>query len=99
MNIRFLKFFFDEKDLFLILYLILIFLSGFFGFSLGPFSYSGLLVIAIFALITRGLVSSVRFDQYFYIFVVAVFLALFFSGYTIGLYLTIALIWYTKKYF
>ena len=98
MNIKFLKFFFDEKDVFLILYLVLIVLADFFEINLSPFSYSGLLVVGIFALITRGLVSSVRFDQYFYIFVAAVFLSLFFSGYTIGLYLAIALVWYTRKY-
>ncbi|GIW62748.1 MAG: hypothetical protein KatS3mg090_0574 [Patescibacteria group bacterium] len=96
MNIRFLKFFFDEKDVFLLIFLIIVSLASLFNFSLDPFNNRSLIVIGLFALFTRSLVSAVRYDKYFYIMIIALFLSLFFSPYTVGLYLTIALIWYSK---
>lgn len=96
MNIRFFRFFLDEKDIFLFIFIAIVVLSFIFNFSLEPFNQRSLIVVSLFALFTRSFVSSILYQKYFFIMLIGLFLSLFFSPYTVGLYLTIALIWYSK---
>jgi hypothetical protein len=96
---RFLSFFFDEKDIFLLLYLLLIVVFLFFDLPTDPFNRTSLFVVGIFGLFTRSLVSALRFNEYFYIMLIGLFLSLFFSPYTVAIYLTLGMLWYTKKRF
>ncbi|GIW63425.1 MAG: hypothetical protein KatS3mg091_227 [Patescibacteria group bacterium] len=96
MNIKFLKFFFDEKDVFMLVFAIVVIFFNLLKIDPGPFDNRSLIVVVLFGLFTRSLVSAIRYDKYFYIMLIGLFLSLFFSPYTVGLYLTVALIWYSK---
>jgi hypothetical protein len=90
------RFFLDEKDLFVIGYLLLVLGVGIFKISIEPFRYSSLIVVLVFLVVTRSLVSQLKFNSYFFIILSGLLFSLFLSPYGMVIYLFIAMILYAK---
>jgi len=90
------RFFFDERDLFTALFGVFLAVSYFLHFSLLPFRIDSLLVVFLFLLITRTMVSSLKFNSYFFLTLSGLLFCLFLSPYGLAIYLFIAMILYTK---
>ena len=88
------RFFFDEKDLFTLFFGIFILVAMYFGFSLEPFKANSLLVLFLFLLTTRTMISSLRFEGYFLITLLGLLFSLFLSPYGLAVYLIVAMIIY-----
>lgn len=96
MLIRWDKFFFDEKDIFLFFLGFFLVLAWVFKIPTFPFRYSSLVVIFLFLITTRVKVSYQRFDGYLYLGLIALLLSLVFSPYSIAIFLFISSVIYTK---
>ena len=70
-------FYFDTKELFLILAAILLSLASFFGWSLWWFDRRALLTLIILVLVTKGLLPSIHNEAFFILAIVAIFLTLY----------------------
>jgi len=70
-------FYFDTKELFLILAAILLGLSSAFGWSLWWFDRRSLLTLIVLVLITKGLLPSIHNEAFFILAIVAIFLTLY----------------------
>ena len=70
-------FYFDTKELFLILAAILLGLSSAFGWSLWWFDRRALLTLIILVLVTKGLLPSIHNEAFFILAIVALFLTLY----------------------
>lgn len=90
------RFFLDEKDIFTALFGVFLAVSYIMQFSLLPFRRESLLVIFLFLLITRTMVSSLKFNSYFFLVLTGLLFCLFLSPYGLAIYLFIAIIIYTK---
>jgi hypothetical protein len=90
------RFFLDEKDLFVAGYLLLVLMAGIFKISVEPFRYGSLIVVLLFLLITRSLVSQMKFNSYFMIALSGLLFSLFLSPYGLAIYLFVAMVIYTK---
>jgi hypothetical protein len=70
-------FYFDTKELFLVLAAILLGLASFFGWSLWWFDKRALLTLVILMLFTKGLLPSIHNEAFFILAIVALFLTLY----------------------
>lgn len=70
-------FYFDTKELFLILAAVLLGLSSAFGWSLWWFDRRALLTLIVLVLITKGLLPSIHNEAFFILVIVAIFLTLY----------------------
>jgi len=70
-------FYFDTKELFLVLAAILLGLASFFGWSLWWFDRRSLLTLIVLVLITKGLLPSIHNEAFFILAIVAIFLTLY----------------------
>jgi hypothetical protein len=70
-------FYFDTKEIFLILAAIILSLSWFFGWSLWWFDKRALLTITILMLITKGLLPSIHNEAFFILAIATIFLTLY----------------------
>jgi len=70
-------FYFDTKELFLVLAAILLGLASFFGWGLWWFDKRALLTLVILMLITKGLLPSIHNEAFFILAIVALFLTLY----------------------
>ncbi|MEI6533132.1 MAG: hypothetical protein WCO06_04800 [Candidatus Roizmanbacteria bacterium] len=69
-------FYFDTKEIFLIIATILLGLAMFFGWSLVWFSPTSLLTLAILMLFTKGLLPAIHNEAFFILAIVTIFLTL-----------------------
>src|SRR3989338_10881169 len=83
------RFFFDEKDLFTFFFGIFILVAMYFRFPLEPFKSDSLLVLFLFLLTTRTMISSLRFEGYFLITLLGLVFSLFLSPYGLAVYLIV----------
>ena len=90
------RFFLDEKDLFVFLFGIFLVASYFFKIPVLPFRFESLVVLFVFLIITRSMVSPMRFGAYFLITLLGVIFSLALSPYGLAIYLFIAMIIYLK---
>jgi len=88
------RFFFDEKDLFTFFFGIFILVAMYFRFPLEPFRQDSLLVLFLFLLTTRTMISSLRFEGYFLITLLGLVFSLFLSPYGLAIYLIVAMMIY-----
>jgi len=70
-------FYFDTKEIFLILAAIFLGLAMYFGWSLWWFDKRSLFTLVILILITKGLLPSIHNEAFFILAVVAIFLTLY----------------------
>lgn len=70
-------FYFDTKEIFLILAAVLLGLASFFGWPLWWFDKQSLLTLAILLLMTKGLLPSIHNEAFFILAIVAIFLTLY----------------------
>ena len=68
-------FYFDTKEIFLILAAILLGLAMFFGWSLWWFDKRALLTLAILMLMTKGLLPSIHNEAFFILDIVTIFIS------------------------
>jgi len=90
------RFFLDEKDLFVALYLVFLLVLKIMNISTEPFRWSSLFVCGLFLVFTRSLISQTKFNSYLYIALSGVLFSLFLSPYGLTIYLFLAIIIYTK---
>lgn len=88
------RFFLDEKDLFVGLFALLLLFSFFLGFPLDPFRRESLVVMLLFLIITRSLVSSLSITGYIGLVLFGLLFSLFLSPYGVAIYLFIAFMAY-----
>ena len=90
------RFIFDEKDFFILFLGLFIVIAHLIKMPLSPFRSESLLVVFLFLLITRSLVSSLKFKSYFFIAFLGFLFSLFLSPYGLALYFLIAMVLYRK---
>ncbi|MFA9289013.1 MAG: hypothetical protein ACEQSA_03990 [Weeksellaceae bacterium] len=90
------RFFLDEKDLFTFVFGLVVIASLIFNFSLAPFRTPSLVVLFFFLMVTRSMVSSLRFEAYFFLTLLGLLFSLFLSPYGLAIYLFVAIIIYSK---
>lgn len=90
------RFFLDERDLFTFFFGLFLLAAGFFKIPLAPFRFPSLVVLFVFLLVTRTMVSSLKFRSYFFIALSGLLFCLFLSPYGLMVYLFVAIIIYTK---
>src|SRR3989338_10192170 len=96
MQIKLDRFIVDEKDLFIIFFGIFLLAAYLLKVSLLPFRFESLVVLFLFLLLTRSLISSLRFNSYFYIAFLGFIFSLFLSPYGFALYFLITMVLYRK---
>lgn len=96
MQFRISRFFLDEKDIFVMGYVLGVMGMGIFKISVFPFRYSSLIVVLFFLLITRSLVSNLKFNSYFFIILSGLLFSMWLSPYGVAIYLFITILLYTK---
>lgn len=96
MQINIGRFFFDEKEIFVMIFAVFIIVTAYMGISIEPFRRDSLMVLLFYLLLTRSVVSYVKFGSYFYIALIGLLLSLFLSPYGLAIFLLIAIILYTK---
>ncbi|MCS6956541.1 MAG: hypothetical protein NZM02_01690 [Patescibacteria group bacterium] len=79
-------FYFDTKELFLILAAVLLALASFFGWSLWWFDRRTLLTLVILMLITKGLLPSIHNEAFFILAIVTIFLSLYLPVFQVVLF-------------
>ncbi|MFN4212752.1 MAG: hypothetical protein ACK4FL_02185 [Microgenomates group bacterium] len=79
-------FYFDTKEIFLILAAILLALAIYFGWSLWWFDKRTLLTITILMLLTKGLLPSIHNEAFFILAIVTIFLTLYLPVFQIVLF-------------
>lgn len=87
LTLKFLNFYFDEKDIFILGLGIFLILAKILNISVYPFRYASLLVLWIFLMISRGLISGLKFKGYFLITFLGLLFSLFLSPYGLAIYL------------
>ena len=90
------RFFLDEKDLFTFVFGLVVIGSLIFNYSLAPFRTPSLVVLFFFLMVTRSMVSSLRFEAYFFLTLLGLLFSLFLSPYGLAIYLFVAIIIYSK---
>ncbi|MFA5135962.1 MAG: hypothetical protein WC489_01050 [Patescibacteria group bacterium] len=91
------SFFFDERDIFTLLFGLFLTASFIFAFPLDPFRRESLVVLFLFMLVTRSTVSQMRYSGYILITLLGLLFSLFLSPYGTAIYLLIAMFIYTRK--
>jgi len=79
-------FYFDTKEIFLILAAILVGLAAYFGWSMYWFDGKALLTIIILMLVTKGLLPSIHNEAFFILAVITIFLTLYLPIFQIVLF-------------
>jgi len=79
-------FYFDTKEIFLILAAILLGLASFFDWPLWWFDRQTLLTLVIILLITKGLLPAIHNEAFFILAVVTIFLTLYLSFFQVVLF-------------
>lgn len=97
MLLRISNFVFDEKDFFLVLSGVFLGVSAFFHIPVEPFRFPSLVVLYVFLLVTRVLVSRIPLWVYTALTLSALLLSMYLSPYGLGIYLLVVIVLYTKR--
>ncbi len=79
-------FYFDTKELFLILAAVLVGLASYFGWNIYWFDKSVLLTIIVLMLLTKGLLPSIHNEAFFVLAIVTIFLTLYLPVFSVILF-------------
>jgi len=90
MLVRIDKFFFDERDIFVLVFGLVLILSWFFNFPLLPFRLPSLTVLFIYLLLSRSVVRYGSFQTYLLIALFGLLISTVLSPYTLMAYLFLA---------
>lgn len=96
MQIRLSRFFLDEKDLFVFALGVFILASFIFKIPISPFRLDSLVIVFLFLLVTRSLVSNLRFMSYLMVALLGLVFSTFLSPYGLLIFFVIAILLYTK---
>jgi hypothetical protein len=83
-------FYFNTKELFLILASILVGLSMFFGWNIAWFDKTALLTIILLILVTKGLLPAIHNEAFFILAIAAIFLTLYLPIFQVVLFYFLA---------
>lgn len=87
-------FFFDTKELFLIVAALLLALALLFGWPIWGFDTSVLLTLVILMLITKGLLPAIHNEAFFILAIVAIFLTLYLEVFHVILFYLISFLFF-----
>jgi len=90
------RFFFDEKDIFVFIFGLFLLVAKLISLSVLPFRFSSLVVIFLFLVLSRSLISQLKFNSYLYIVLAGFLFSLFLSPYGLAIYFFVAIVLYTK---
>ena len=79
-------FYFDTKEIFLILAAVLIGMAMFFGWGVFWFDRQALFTIIILMLVTKGLLPAIHNEAFFILAIVTIFLTLYFAVFQVILF-------------
>jgi len=96
MGINISRFYFDDKDIFVFVFGIFLFLVFLTKFPIAPFRLDSLIVVFLFLLITRSLIESNKFGIYVGIAILGLVFSTFLSPYGLLIFYTISLFLYKK---
>jgi hypothetical protein len=84
-------FFFDTKELFLVLAAVLIAVALYFGWDLKWFNPQDLFILIVFFLLTKGLLPAVHNEAFFVLALVSILLTLYFTIFQVIVFFFVAL--------
>lgn len=87
-------FYFDTKEIFLILAAIILSLAWYFGWPLWWFDKRALLTLVILMLITKGLLPSIHNEAFFILAIVSLFLTLYLPIFQVVLFYFLSFIFF-----
>jgi len=87
-------FYFDTKEIFLILAVILLGLAMFFNWPLWWFDRQAILTIVVIILITKGLLPAIHNDAFFVLSLITIFLTLYLSIFQVILFYFISFLFF-----
>ena len=87
-------FFFDTKEIFLILATLLLALALLFGWSLWWFDTQVLLTLVVLMLITKGLLPAIHNEAFFILAIVTIFLTLYLPVFQVILFYLVAFLFF-----
>ncbi len=87
-------FYFDSKEIFLILAAIILSLAWYFGWPLWWFDKRALLTLVILMLITKGLLPSIHNEAFFILAIVSIFLTLYLPIFQVVLFYFLSFIFF-----
>ncbi len=96
MQLRLDRFFLDEKDLFVWSFGLFLVIVHLLQISVSPFRFGSLVVVFLFLLLTRSLISSLKFFPYLIIAFLGLVFSIFLSPYGLLIFLLAALTLYRK---
>ncbi|MFA6016815.1 MAG: hypothetical protein WC744_01880 [Patescibacteria group bacterium] len=79
-------FYFDTKEIFLILAALLLGVAMFFGWSLWWFDKRALLTLVVLMLFTKGLLPSIHNEAFFILAIITIFISLYFPIFQVVLF-------------
>lgn len=85
-------FYFDSKELFLILAAILLGSAMYFGWNIVWFDKRTLLTLIVIILVTKGLLPAIHNEAFFFLAIVTLFLSLFFNVFQVILFYFISFV-------
>ena len=87
-------FFFDTKEIFLILATLLLALALLFGWPLWGFDTKVLLTLVVLMLITKGLLPAIHNEAFFVLAIATIFLTLYLSVFQVILFYLVAFVFF-----
>ena len=93
---RIRNFVFDEKDLFILLFLVFLIVAAILHIPLTPFRLDSLVVTAVYLLVTRIVVGQVNLATYVFVTFVGLLLSMVLSPYGLGIFYAVGLFLYTR---
>jgi hypothetical protein len=96
MKLNFAQLRLDEKDFFVLIFGIFLFVAYFLQLPVAPFRFESLLVVFLFLLTTRSLIEGNKFGIYLAIAIIGLVLSTFLSPYGLLIFYVIAFLLYKK---
>lgn len=96
MNFRLANLSFDEKDIFIFFFGFFLISAVIFKISVFPFRFSSLVVIFLFILLTRSIISQLKVKEYLFIVLTGLTFSTFLSPYGLVVYFFLMTIVYKK---
>lgn len=96
MQIQLNRFFLDEKDLFVAFFGLFLIAVCLLKISVLPFRFESLIVVFLFLLTTRSMISSLKFFNYLVVSILGLIFSTFLSPYGLLIYFFVAILLYKK---
>ena len=97
MMFRIQNFVFDEKDVFIVLFFVVLVVAFLLKIPLEPFRFSSLIVTAVYLFITRIILGQINISMYLFVTFVGLLLSMILSPYGLAVFYAVGLFLYTRR--